>query len=200
MFSSHLWVGWLASGVMAAVTTPILVLLWRRFPKKRGELLRVLIPATAYLSLLPTVIPWVLSDIKPPDETAAYQEQLTKLTDVENSLANLKTFVHEQKEHLANSQSILDGLNAKHDKLKQVVSHDESVVNAVLDVYQERQQNNVWRERAIGFLIGILSSLIASVIYRLCTAKIGNAPRGLLLQRAASRHSFRHQNKSRTRS
>lgn len=94
------------------------------------------------------------------------QEKLTALSNVQSSLEDVYTFVQQQKKQLVDSQAIVEQLESKHNKLKQVVSEDENVVNAILDLNQERQRQSVWLERIYGFLFGIASSLTASILIR----------------------------------
>jgi len=101
-----------------------------------------------------------LSNEKPMLET-----QLKKLTQTENNLRDLLVFVESQKADIAYSQYKIQTLKAEREKLQPVVNSDKRVLEALLAAQEERNQSQVWRERAIGLIFGIVGSLIAAVIY-----------------------------------
>lgn len=49
--------------------------------------------------------------------------------------------------------------------LRPVVEADREVVDTILRLQADKASANVWQERFIGFGLGILSSLVASLIW-----------------------------------
>jgi len=93
-----------------------------------------------------------------------YKQQIAALTEVEKNLDNLNRFIKQQKQQLNDSQTILNDLRVEHEKLKPIVSEDEKVVNAILEAQQEHQRKSVWIDRGFGFVAGVFSSMLASLL------------------------------------
>lgn len=99
------------------------------------------------------------------EQNLTYEKQLETLTQVQSSIDNLKLFVSNQKQQLQEQQAVIQGLKTEKDKLQPLVEADKQVVEALFRIQAERNQSSVWFERLIGFLIGIVSSLVASLIW-----------------------------------
>ena len=104
---------------------------------------------------------------KVKQENATYEKQFERLTQVQASINDLAEFVTQQQQQLRKSQETLNTLEREKEKLKPIVESDRQVVDAILQLQAEKTKQNVWVERGIGFLIGIVGSLIASVIWTL---------------------------------
>lgn len=102
---------------------------------------------------------------KVKQENATYEKQLERLTQVQASINDLAQFVTQQQQQLRKSQETLITLEREKEKLKPIVESDRQIVDAILQLQAEKSKQNVWIERGMGFLIGIVGSLIASVIW-----------------------------------
>jgi 2C-methyl-D-erythritol 2,4-cyclodiphosphate synthase len=106
----------------------------------------------------------VVKIFSPKPANASFQQQISKLSDTEQSLKNLMQFVQDQQKRLKESENVVSDLKVQHEKLKPVVEADQKVVNAILDAQASRSNVHVWRERGIGFVLGTLSSLVAAAV------------------------------------
>ena len=97
-------------------------------------------------------------------ESLDYSLQLKQLQQTEESLQQLVTFVSHQKTTLKQSQDTLSSLKLEQEKLRPLVESDRITVEAILNAQDQRNSTNIWRERSIGFALGIISSLVASFI------------------------------------
>ena len=98
-------------------------------------------------------------------EASSYQTQAEQLARVEASLLSLSAFVNEQQHKLRESQDVIAALQAEQQRPRPVVEADRRTVQAILQLQQEQTRKGAVRERWIGFGLGILASVIASVLY-----------------------------------
>lgn len=63
-----------------------------------------------------------------------------------------------------NLKQVLQRLKDEEMHLRPVVDADRETVKAVLDAQAQQASASVWRERGIGFGVGILSSILATVL------------------------------------
>ena len=92
------------------------------------------------------------------------EEQLTKLDEMQISLKELQGFISGKKERLKKESATLATLKEEREKLEPVLDADRKTVESILELYQEKYRWRIWKERAFGFAIGFLSSLLASFI------------------------------------
>jgi hypothetical protein len=98
-------------------------------------------------------------------QSLSYSQQLDSLNSVQQSLNNLIDFVDLQKRKLRESEDVVDTLKAEQEKLEPVVATNRQVIEAILDLQSRKAQADVWKERGIGFLSGIIASVIASFLF-----------------------------------
>lgn len=94
-----------------------------------------------------------------------FNTQLTQLESTESSLKNLLIFVQNQRNQLKDSQTRIEELKKEHEKIRPLVEADKQVIESIFLAQEQRQTENVWKERWFGFGFGILASLIASAIW-----------------------------------
>jgi sensor c-di-GMP phosphodiesterase-like protein len=70
-----------------------------------------------------------------------------------------------QKEQLKQSQQTVESLKKEQAELKPVVEADRKIVESILSLQAQRAKANVWQERLIGFGLGVVGSLFASLIW-----------------------------------
>nr|VFJ47302.1 MAG: hypothetical protein BECKFM1743A_GA0114220_100467 [Candidatus Kentron sp. FM]VFJ47544.1 MAG: hypothetical protein BECKFM1743C_GA0114222_100467 [Candidatus Kentron sp. FM]VFK07803.1 MAG: hypothetical protein BECKFM1743B_GA0114221_100515 [Candidatus Kentron sp. FM] len=120
----------------------------------------------AIATLMGTIIAVILAVWGNPEgqESSVYERQLVSLNDIERSINALSAFVRDQKEKLKSSQVAVEALKEEHQKLKPVVEADRKVIDALFQLQAQRQQKSVWLDRALGFCIGIVSSMIGTLL------------------------------------
>ena len=97
----------------------------------------------------------------------SYSTQLESLENVEQSLVKLNEFVASQKQKLTESQNVINKLKDEHEKLKPIVEADRKVIDTVFALQEGRVKNKMWQDRAVSFFLGILASMIASLVFTL---------------------------------
>lgn len=98
----------------------------------------------------------------PKESPTTLEQELEKLRQAEKSLTSLEQFVAEQRKAAIEVQEVVDQLASEQKKLEPVVEADRATVDAVLRAHSDSQKADVWKERGIGFVLGILSSFIVS--------------------------------------
>ena len=91
--------------------------------------------------------------------------QIEKLDMMSDNLSDFQFFLEQQKENLKSEQTVLTQLKEEKKNLEPLVQADREIVEAVFKQQEKRQREKVWYERAFGFFIGVLSSLLATFIY-----------------------------------
>lgn len=115
------------------------------------------------------VIPFALFDKnreeKERQENLVYHKQMESLDEVEANVKDLMEFVKLQKEQLRKNEDIIADLKTEEQQLRPVVTANRSVVNAILDAQTRKNRANIWKDRIIAFGLGVLASLIASILF-----------------------------------
>lgn len=93
--------------------------------------------------------------------------QLEELDKFDNGLKNLSAFIQLQKKKLTEKDTLIAELEKKQSELEPIVKSQDEVVDAIFKIQEQRSQRNKWKDLGIGFVLGILGSLIASVIFKL---------------------------------
>jgi len=102
----------------------------------------------------------------PSDSTKSdYSAQIQSLNNAKNALESLGIYIDQQKKQLELSRSSLAALKDEANKIHPLVEADKKVIEAMFAVQEKRNQTAQATERWIGFALGVLASLIASLIY-----------------------------------
>lgn len=99
------------------------------------------------------------------EANASYTQQIETLNNTEANLRNLIEFVESERQRLREFEKNVEGLRNEEKLLKPIVESDRKVVESILEVKNREAQENASRERWIGFGLGILASLVASILY-----------------------------------
>jgi hypothetical protein len=92
-----------------------------------------------------------------------FNNQLTQMENAESILKRLLVFVQNQRDQLKESQTRIEELKKEHEKIKPLIKADRQILESFFWAQEKRQRTNIWKERWIGFVFGILASLIASI-------------------------------------
>jgi 4-alpha-glucanotransferase len=90
------------------------------------------------------------------------EQQLSVLDRSAHDLAALSQFVEEQKQTLRDQEGVIQALRNEQQTLEPAIQADRRTINAILAADAKRREDQVWASRAEGFLLGVLSSLVAS--------------------------------------
>jgi len=105
-------------------------------------------------------------------ENNNYQAQLKQLSETEKNIQQLLIFVKTQQTTLRETEDSIAKLRSEKEKLQPLVELDRAAIEAIFRSQEERASASVWRERFIGFAIGVVASLIASFIWSITTILI----------------------------
>ncbi|MFY9618489.1 MAG: hypothetical protein WAM70_08650 [Pyrinomonadaceae bacterium] len=97
-------------------------------------------------------------------QTASYSHQIENLNTVETSLRNLVEFVQIEKQRLRESEKLLADLKNEEQMLKPIIEADRKTVTSLLEHQNKVAQQQLARERWIGFGLGVISSMVASLL------------------------------------
>jgi hypothetical protein len=104
-----------------------------------------------------------LPSAPPTTDTAG---QISRLDSIQSNLASIQQFLDAQRAHALGVQAAIEKLNAERAVLAPVVESEQRQVEAILSVYDERSKHKRWFELSASFVIGVISSLIASFVRR----------------------------------
>ena len=108
------------------------------------------------------------------EQNLKYEKQVEVLDQVQVSIDNLREFVNRQRDQLKNQQDVLESLKNEKEKLEPLVKADREVVESLFRIQAERNKSNIWVDRLFGFLLGIVGSLLASLIWTVTRRKRSN--------------------------
>ena len=94
-----------------------------------------------------------------------YVSQARALDETRRNLDSLVQFVESEKKRLQSSQSALDTLKNEHERIKPLLETDRKTIDALFAAQEARSQAALRAERWIGFGLGVVSSLVASLVW-----------------------------------
>jgi hypothetical protein len=104
-------------------------------------------------------------------ENSIITTQIENLKEVESSLENLIQFVQYQKSTLTQTELKIESLLKEKKQIEPIVLANREVIQAIFQQQAENSKVNAWKERTIGFGLGILGSFLASILIYLLTRK-----------------------------
>ena len=145
----------------------VLEILFKELKSGKSTLRKVQIWITLAAALV--AVPFAIYDTskkeKDRQSNLVYHKQIESLNNVENNIKDLLAFVEIQKKQLRQSQDVLTELKKEEQNLRPIVETDRGVVNAILEAQAKQTKQDLWKDRGIGFALGILASLIASILF-----------------------------------
>ena len=102
-----------------------------------------------------------LRDRGQPQAIPSFEQQVAILRNSQEDLARLRGFLDSQTVTLAQRESLVVRLQAQIDSLRPVVEADRRALDGVLAAAAEREKRDRWFNWGVGFLTGIVTSVIA---------------------------------------
>ncbi|ATH78560.1 hypothetical protein CLM76_13630 [Vreelandella venusta] len=96
----------------------------------------------------------------------SYSEQFELLRNTEKNLNELTEFISSQKSEIEATEALIQELEKKRSELEPIVNANQRVVDAIFVQQRREIERTIWIERGISFGLGILASLIATVIWQ----------------------------------
>lgn len=97
--------------------------------------------------------------------------QIKNLKTVESELENLIDFVKHQQTTLSQTETEIESLVKEKKQLEPIVKANREVIQAIFQQQAENSKKNAFKERTIGFGLGVLGSILASIIIYVFTRK-----------------------------
>ena len=97
--------------------------------------------------------------------------QLTQLERIRQGLQDMMTFVEDQSEKIKNEQELIAKLTKERSDLEPVLRAERQVVDQILSMQEQRARRQQWLGYAGAFVIGVLSSMVASLLISLARSK-----------------------------
>jgi len=111
-------------------------------------------------------IAYLLQDQRETANSAAeYTTVISNITGIVTQLADLNAFLERERTRIKENEATVKRLSDEKAKLEPVVLTHRETIEAILSAHSQRTAKNVWKERALGFVFGVASSLAASLVY-----------------------------------
>jgi len=101
------------------------------------------------------------------DDTEDYTSMIANIEDVGKKLSDLALFLSRERERVEESKATVKRLRSEHTQLEPVVTADRKIVDAILAVHAKAIASRAWKERALAFMMGVVTSLLASALFEL---------------------------------
>jgi hypothetical protein len=96
---------------------------------------------------------------------AEYSAVIGKILTIGTQLSDLSGFLEKERARVADIEATVRKLHDEKSKLEPVVNMQREVVEAILAAHSARTLRQAWKERLLGFALGLVASLIASFVY-----------------------------------
>ena len=93
-----------------------------------------------------------------------YKNQMNALGNVQMALDDLKIFVANHETKLKTEQDALEHILKQKQTLKPLLSADQEIIDALFTVQAEKMIKQKWIDRAVGFVSGLIASLVAAIL------------------------------------
>ncbi|HET6399908.1 MAG TPA: hypothetical protein VFH95_00765 [Candidatus Kapabacteria bacterium] len=108
---------------------------------------------------------YVFQDTSERGKPNPYQSAVALVLAMSKQLSWLSAFLEKEQHKIAETESTLSQLRDKKSELEPLLNTDKETVRAMLAALSKANSRNVWKERLLGFIIGLLASLLASWIF-----------------------------------
>jgi hypothetical protein len=98
-------------------------------------------------------------------QNSNYTKQLESLDVTRSNLNTLIEFIDNEKRKVELSQQTLKSLKSEHDRLKPLIESDRKIIESIFATQEARNKIDQSNEKYIGFVMGIVTSLVASIIF-----------------------------------
>lgn len=102
--------------------------------------------------------------------------KIEELDSIKSSLENIQLFIEYQKDEVIAKAKSIEYLKTERHKLKSLTEADRKLVDDLFLEQERRQKYNIWYERILGFLFGIIASIVGSFSFSFLYNKINNRP------------------------
>jgi hypothetical protein len=122
---------------------------------------------SALLGSTGLIFSYYLQDIPSQSESNEYTKIISDIKEIGDRLSKLNKFLELEQKRVADTKIILNDLNDEKTELEPIVISQRQTVDAILAAHSKRTMSNIWKERIISFILGIITSYIATILYSL---------------------------------
>jgi uncharacterized protein involved in exopolysaccharide biosynthesis len=94
-----------------------------------------------------------------------FKERVAELQGISDSLKRLSDYVASQQESLTTTAQSLERLRSEKDQMEAALHIDRDQLRSLAVVLDQQSKASKWVDRALGFLVGTFSSLLAAFIW-----------------------------------
>lgn len=125
---------------------------------------------TAAMNVVATIYNYSLSffardKVEQNAQGGEYARVISRINSIGTEIDNLREFLVREEARVRDAEVTVQRLHEERSALEPVVKAHQETVDGILGAHSKRIARNAWKERLIGFGLGILASVVASVIY-----------------------------------
>jgi hypothetical protein len=102
---------------------------------------------------------------KPKPTGDRYSQMIRSLSSVGSTLSDVKAFLMDERKVVLQTQETVSKLQTQRQTLEPIVKAQRETVEAILSAHSRTLRTDAWKDRLIGFSLGVVSSLVAAYIY-----------------------------------
>ena len=99
------------------------------------------------------------------DEFEAYTKAINDIEIIGNQLSTLVGFLKKEQRRVIEAEETYRRLESEKTELEPVVRAQRETVNAILSAHAKTAASKAWKERALGFVSGLIASLLAAIVF-----------------------------------
>ena len=94
-----------------------------------------------------------------------YAKTIARVEEIKSSISDLSEFLERERQRVVSVEATVIELNKQKKELEPIVSTHKETVDAILSAYAKQTARNLWMERIILFVLGVVASVVASGIF-----------------------------------
>jgi hypothetical protein len=119
----------------------------------------------AAVFLFGLVLVYAFQDEPPQPIENEYYALIGQITGIGKTLSSLSVFLEKERQRVVDTQGVVKKLEEEKAELEPILKSQRETVEAILAVHARRSASHAWKERIIGFALGVLGSMLATVVY-----------------------------------
>lgn len=111
------------------------------------------------------IVYWFPERAEVGPSTDKYTEIIKSIEVLGSRLSEISTFLESERSRITDTEATLKKLNDEKTKLEPLLKTQREAAEAILAAHSNRTARQAWKERWLGFVLGIISSVIASIVF-----------------------------------
>jgi hypothetical protein len=101
------------------------------------------------------------------DQFKGYTAAIVDIETISKQLSALIEFLKQERQRVAEAEATFQKLQSEKTELEPVILTQRQTVDAILSAHTKRTASRAWKERALGFISGLIASLAAAMVFEL---------------------------------